>query len=319
VLDEIAKKAAEAEANRAAGVPPPAAGEDGSDADEDGDADRLGVHARHRKKRGTIWSVFDLSKEAPTCTVKVGDDGICGCAPSVNGGTSNYWSHLQVHHRAVWLELKQQAGQLTGAGLEELSILQKCLVDRLLKSADDSTFSTLPEEATRTIDRVVADWIIDTDGDLNDAELPSFRHLMRAVSSQAYSGCCHSKIAGLVTQSAALGVKTATAFHEHLAADGIKPSISGDLWSKNGAALLGLMSHGIIETPCADGTVNWVMTEVLSGSVPCAKDHHTGDHVDGLSNEAWKKVGIEDPVKDIFRRKSDEGSNMIKVSVSLLM
>jgi hypothetical protein len=64
-LDEIARKAAEAEANRGE------VNEDGGAAqgkDADG-ADRLGVHAVHRKKRGTIWNVFDLSKEIPTLTL----------------------------------------------------------------------------------------------------------------------------------------------------------------------------------------------------------------------------------------------------------
>jgi hypothetical protein len=137
----------------------------------------------------------------------------------------------------VWLELKQMAGQLTGAGILELNIVQQLMTERFIKSVDQATFSTLPEEATRIIDRVVADWIIDTDADLNHAEVESFRHLMRTVSSQAYSGCCDSKIAGLITQSADVGVQVATTFHELLAADKIKPSISGDLWSKKGVDL----------------------------------------------------------------------------------
>jgi hypothetical protein len=253
-----------------------------------------------------------MSKELPTCLVSTGDS-VCGCCPAATGGTSNYWSHLQARHRHVWLELKQESGQLTGSGTAELKVLQDLITRRHAKSEVDAVFSKLPAEATRILDRVVVDWIIDTDGDQNEAELPSFRHLMRTASNGAYAGCCHKTVAGLVTQSAQHGKDIATRFHQNLLADGIKPTVSGDLWSKNGTALLGLVSHGILECPAGDGTCDWVMGEVLTGAIPCAKDHHTGDHVDDLSNKAWKAVGLDKPVEQIFKRKSDQGSNMIKV------
>ena len=321
-LAKVAQKAAASEINRDASNRDASNGGAASEQDEadiGGNRSSLGaVLPMHRKKKGHIWTTFDLSKEKPTCTATGTPGGVvCGVCPSTTGGTSNYWSHLYVHHRPIWLELKHAAGHLTESGEAELTLLQGMLLDRAAQSVDNTVFSTLPEQASRILDRVVTDWIIDTDGDLNDAELPSFRALMRAASSQAYSGCCHTVVAGNITQSSAEGLTIAVKFHDLLAADGLKPTVSGDLWSKKGCALLGLISHGILAAPCKDGTVDWVMLEVLTGAVPCAKEHHTGEHVGALSNDAWAKVHIEDPVRDIFRRKSDEGSNMIKVNTLL--
>jgi hypothetical protein len=308
---DIARKAAEVEANRALNQ----AGEAGAAAELDAAVHSrdAGVLQMHNRKKAVIWSVFDLSKESPCCQVRVGCEE-CGSVPAATGGTSNYWNHLYVHHRPVWLELKQQCGQLTGSGTEELEALQKMLTERATKAQSDAVYSKLPAEATRILDRVVVDWIIDADGDKNEAELPAFRHLMRTATNGAYSGSCHQTVSGLMTQSAQEGKAIATEFHTRLLSENVKPTVSGDLWSKNGTALLGLVSHGILECPAADGTFDWVMSEVLTGAIPCAKEHHTGDHVDELSNAAWKAVGIPNPIEQIFKRKSDQGSNMIKVS-----
>ena len=48
-----------------------------------------------------------------------------------------------------------------------------------------------------------------------------------------------------VTAMSEEGIETAHNFHKRLQRDGIKPSVSADLWSKNGCALLGTLSHGI--------------------------------------------------------------------------
>ena len=48
---------------------------------------------------------------------------------------------------------------------------------------------------------------------------------------------------------------------------GVKPSISGDLWSDSGMGLFGIFAHGITET--------WVMEKALIGLVACEKELHT--------------------------------------------
>jgi len=50
-------------------------------------------------------------------------------------------------------------------------------------------------------------------------------------------------------------------FIVRLIKSGVKPSISGDLWSDNGMGLFGIYAHGITET--------WVMEKALIGLVAC--------------------------------------------------
>ena len=52
-------------------------------------------------------------------------------------------------------------------------------------------------------------------------------------------------------------------FLVRLIKSGVKPSISGDLWSESGMGLFGIFAHGITET--------WVMEKALICLVACEK------------------------------------------------
>ncbi len=75
-------------------------------------ADTTGsVLKAHGKKKGVIWSAYDLTGEKPSCLLvkgggwqTSGGDAICGCVPTGSAGTTNYWSHLRTHHILVWYE-----------------------------------------------------------------------------------------------------------------------------------------------------------------------------------------------------------------------
>ena len=87
-------------------------------------ADTTGsVLKAHGKKKGHIWSAYDLTGEKPSCLLVKGGgwqtsvgDAICGCVPTGSAGTTNYWSHLRTHHTLVWYELKRRDGALNPAG-----------------------------------------------------------------------------------------------------------------------------------------------------------------------------------------------------------
>ena len=68
-----------------------------------------GVLKAHGKKKGHVWSAYDLTGDKPSCLLVKGDcwqtsvgDVICCCVPTSLAGTSNYWSHLRTHHTLVW-------------------------------------------------------------------------------------------------------------------------------------------------------------------------------------------------------------------------
>ena len=65
---------------------------------------------------------------------------------------------------------------------------------------------------------------------------------------------------------------------------GVKPSISGDLWSDNGMGLFGIYAHGITES--------WNMEKVLIGLVACESERHTAANISKWTSEALESIGL---------------------------
>ena len=278
----------------------------------------------HKGKTGNVWTVFDLTKEKPTCKLpdpKAREDSgkICSNEPSPVAGTSNYWAHLWTHHRSTWYELKKLDGKLNPLGDEKLGALKVCLgSNSALSHHKGGAFLSekLPHSAKDTLDRVTSEWIVDQDQAFNAASTPGFRKMMSTATNGKYDGCCDKTAKQHVTAMSMEGKKECSDFHSEMLAAGVKPAASGDLWSKNSTALFGLVSHGIrrTETKRSDGStsVKWEMVEKLAGAVPCSNERHTGEHIGTLSNDAWAATGLKEPVENIFLRVSENGSNMIK-------
>ena len=149
------------------------------------------------------------------------------------------------------------------------------------------------------MDRLTSEWVVDQDQALNAASTPGFKRMMETATSGMYDGCCEKTVKSHITCMAKEGKDECTEFHRAVLASGTKPAASGDLWSKNGTALFGLVSHGIerrVEQQ-SDATqkVTWEMKEKLAGAVPCNSDRHTGLHVSDLSHEAWRRNLNQDP------------------------
>ena len=150
----------------------------------------------------------------------------------------------------------------------------------------------------------------------NAASTPGFKKLMSAATGGKYNGCCDKTVKNHVTAMAVEGKNECKEFHNELLSTGIKPTASGDLWSKNGLALFGLVSHGIrrteVNAPGSTMKVIWEMSEKLAGAVPCSEDRHTGLCIGEISDEAWVSSGLNKPIQQIFARVSDNGSNILK-------
>jgi zinc finger BED domain-containing protein 1 (E3 SUMO-protein ligase ZBED1) len=294
-------------------------------------ADTTGsVHKAHAMKKGLIWSAYDKTGENPSCLLVKGGgwqtsvgDAICGCVPSDKAGTSNYWSHLWTHHRLVWYELKRRDGALNPAGEASMAKLKEGLanmaagtqVNRGIRG-EQFLSPNLSSDQKETMDRIVAEWIVDEDQCFSAASTTGFKAMMSTATNGSYDGCYSKTVQGHVVAMGMEGKEECTAFHRELLAGNIKPAASGDLWSKNGTALFGLVSHGIRRTsaPQEDGSVEvkWKMVEKLAGAVPCSDRRHTGEYIGELSNAAWAAAGIVKPTEEIFARICDNGSNMIK-------
>ena len=91
-----------------------------------------------------------------------------------------------------------------------------------------------------------------------------------------------------VTQEIALlgseGKALGRDFIVRLIKSGVKPSISGDLWSDSGMGLFGIYAHGITET--------WVMEKALIGLVACESERHTAVDIVKWTKEALESIGL---------------------------
>ena len=74
------------------------------------------------------------------------------------------------------------------------------------------------------------------------------------------------------------------AFVVRLLKSGVKPSISGDLWSESGMGLFGIYAHGITET--------FIMEKALIGLVACASERHTAENIVKWTDEAFVEMGL---------------------------
>ena len=69
-----------------------------------------------------------------------------------------------------------------------------------------------------------------------------------------------------------------------LVKSGVKPSISGDLWSDGGMSLFGIFAHGITES--------WIMEKALIGLVACESERHTAENIATWTKDALKAIGL---------------------------
>ena len=264
-------------------------------------------HKKHRKKNSTVYQAYDLSGETIVCAI----DG-CGCIPKViGGGTTNFWGHLYVHHRAD-CRLKKLDGALTEVGEVEMQVLQASMAAKAERDKTGLATVKLDAAGQAVLQGLAAKCVVDDDRDFSAFETTAFKLYASAMSNGAHNGVDARTIKSGVSLLAVKGRENATEIVAIQLNSKQKLSISADLWSKNGCALLGILLHGILRELLPSGRYKWVMFEKLAGAVPCRADRHTGEYVLEASISELEKLGITDPNEQIFRGKTDRGSNMVK-------
>ena len=237
-----------------------------------------------------------------------------------NGSTTGIWAHAAAHHRTSWTVLKsaqysqQRFEQLRSQPIKnegEIAIFDACRtptpgdIQNLLPNMEEATLIGCDKT---DVDAVVSEWIVDKLLPYNTASVDSMKTVFTTVSKKAiatqrvYDGCCSTTVKDHVRLFAEQGRGTAKDQLKLHREDGLKSALSGDLWSENGTALLGLCSHFI--------TRDWQMRHLLTASVPCSKDSHTAKMIDAETDTALKDLDVWCPSEEIGVRVSDNGSNM---------
>ena len=73
-------------------------------------------------------------------------------------------------------------------------------------------------------------------------------------------------------------------FCQRLLHSGVKPSITGDLWSDGGMSLFGIYAHGM--------TKSWKMEKYLIGLVAAEKERHTAENIAKWTKEALLQMNL---------------------------
>jgi len=68
-------------------------------------------------------------------------------------------------------------------------------------------------------------------------------------------------------------------------ADGVKPSVAGDIWSHKGCSLMGITLYGI--------NSNWTIQEWLVSATPFGATRHTGEAIDAITVESLRRHGFQ--------------------------
>ena len=234
-----------------------------------------------RKRPGTsrVWLAFD--RETNLCCLPSVKDKTrkCGMPPKKGTGTSGHRGHLLSEHAEEWKHI-QATGQV------------KTTVEMIAAAFAAKTDETKPavgQEESAELNRLVALWITKCgrpQAIVEDAELRTLlaRILELCKSRLRYELPNRKTVRNEISLLGHEGKALGRDFLVRLIKSGVKPSISGDLWSEGGMGLFGIFAHGITET--------WVMEKALIGLVACEKERHTAINITKWTDEALAAIGL---------------------------
>ena len=231
-----------------------------------------------RKATSRVWLAFD--RDTNRCCLPDAKDKtkVCGKPPKNGSGTSGQRGHLTSEHPEEWLHI-QATGQVPAVQL----------IDAALAAKVDKTLPALGEKESDELNRLVALWVAKCGRPQTIAEDPELRTLLARIlevykARLRYELPCRQTVRKDLSLLGLEGKALGRDFIVRLLKSGVKPSISGDLWSEGGMGLFGIFAHGITET--------WVIEKALIGLVACEKERHTAENIAKWTNDALKAIGL---------------------------
>ena len=209
----------------------------------------------------------------------------CGAAPQKGTGTSGHIQHLRRVHGPEWTEVLA-TGELKSA-------VQ--MIDDALAAKVDISKPALGTKETAELHRLVALWIAKCgrpQAIVEDHELNMLvaRILELCKARFRFALPCRQTMEKELTLLGHEGKAIGHDFIVRLINSGVRPSITGDLWSEGGMGLFGIFAHGITET--------WVMEKALIGLVACEAERHTAVNIKKWTEEALVAIGLS--TKDLL-------------------
>ena len=234
---------------------------------------------RKRAKTSRVWLAFD--KVTHRCNLPHPEDSskVCGAGPGRGTGTSGYIQHLRTCHSKEWAHIQAH---------NEVKTTTQMIADAF-KAKQDHSKPALGDADTKELHRLVALWLakcgrpptIVEDDELNTL----LAQILKLCKCQLrYQLPCRETVSNHMMLLGVEGKAVARNFLVRLLRSGVKPSITGDLWSDSGMGLFGIYAHGITDT--------WAMEKVLIGLVACESKRHTAENIKAWTEEALKDIGL---------------------------
>ena len=234
---------------------------------------------KQRQKRSRVWLAF--CPNTNKCKLPHPEDKtrVCGASPGNGTGTSGHLAHLRDKHAQEWAHI-----QLTG----EVKTSTEMIEDAF-KAQTDQSKPHLGDKETDELHRLVALWVAKCGRPqriVEDAQLNTLlaRILQLCQCRLRYELPCQETVHTHLTLLGVEGKAVARDFLVRLLRSGVKPTITGDLWSENGMGLFGIYAHGMTDT--------WVMEKVLIGLVACESERHTHENIKKWTDEALEGIGL---------------------------
>jgi hypothetical protein len=258
-----------------------------------------------RKLTSRVYEAFKPDPDDPAywrCICKNGTHLVCDAL--IKGYPSTMWHHLQLKHPNTWQELKgllDPGAAVDGGVVASIGAMssQKTLMAPKMSDA-----------RKKECDRACARWLIKSSRPLTLPERDHpFREFIKILTAGAWDCPDYYNMKTEVLKMSAQGQLRVKEWVSGMLIDGVKPSISGDIWSDRGCSLMGICMHGIDR--------NWKMHEWLVAATPFGSTRHTGEAIDKITLDALKRSGIPwqtetEVYGHVHGKVSDNASNMAK-------
>ena len=226
-----------------------------------------------------MWLAFDRSTDRCTLPCSLDKSKPCDKPPKNGTGTSGHLQHLLAEHPEEWAYIMR-----TGERKTTLRMIKDSL-----KAKVDHSKQALNEKDSSELNRLVALWVVKCGRPqviVEDKELGCLlaRILELCKAKYRYALPTRETVRSAISLLGADGKVLGRDFVVRLLKSGVKPSISGDLWSEGGMGLFGIYAHGITET--------WVMEKALIGLVACESKRHTAVNIKEWTDDALKGIGL---------------------------
>lgn len=203
----------------------------------------------------------------------------CGAGPGQGTGTSGHRAHLAKEHSSEW-------NYILTMGKVKTSV--QMIADALTAKVDKST-PAIGAKEKEELHRLTALWISKCgrpQAVVEDTELRSLlsRILELCKARLRYELPCRQTLGKHLMLLGHEGKALGRDFIVRLIKSGVRPTITGDLWSESGMGLFGIYAHGITET--------WVVEKALIGLVACSAERHTAVNIKKWTEEALVSIGF---------------------------